>query len=236
MDPKAQPPGLPGVRSNSPKLPSGTDVLLEKLKLLFQNKTARFFLAYGVIMLFLVSGIAIKSMTVTKAADPAPTPYITGRQAIIQPPTSTPAPTRVPATPTPTLPPVIEWVTYTNIRYGYAIQHPPSWKATDLGELEPQVPNFVTIDPDNVASASVTLSVTVSSSTRTYDEVIALKSENRQPLTVGSLTGIRTNERNSDGVESIHAVIRGRLYVYVFVAQKKYERVFDRMIQTFREL
>ncbi|MBI4084546.1 MAG: hypothetical protein HY431_01430 [Candidatus Levybacteria bacterium] len=209
-----------------------------------RNNTGRFFVGYAGVMLFLISGIVIMSVNNKKIQPKA--------QALNLPPLTqpspavlTPTPTATPkaslltptASPTATPDPTAGWNTYTNTTYGYSIKYPLDWTATDLGQLEPKVPSFVTLNPTSEkASPSAALSITISSSTRTATEVAALKSKTRQSITVNTLTGIKTTEKNSDGDESFHVVLYGTKYVYILVGKKKYESTFNLIYPTFKPL
>lgn len=224
------------------------DFAFDKIKVLakeiLKNKTGRFFIGYGVVMLFLVSGIVIMSVNGKKTQPKA--------QAVNLPPLEkldpsllSPTPTATPsvavalstptASPTATPDPTAGWKTYTNSTYGYSIKYPPTWTATDLGQLEPKVPSFVTLNPSG-SSPSATLAITVSSSTRTYAENLALKSKTTTAVIISGVTASKTNEKDSDGNQSIHIVIPGKIYSYILVAKKKYESTFNQVYPTFKLL
>lgn len=224
------------------------DFSFEKIKMfakeLLKNNTGRFFVGYAGVMLFLISGIVIMSVndkkTQTKAQAVNLPPFEQLNQSLLSPtPTATPEASLLTPTASPTaIPdPTAGWKVYTNSIYGYSIKYPPDWTATDLGQLEPKVPSFVTLNPNTEkASPSAALSITISSSTRTATEVAALKSQTRQSITVSGLTGIKTTERDSNGNESLHVVLYGKNYVYILVGKKKYESTFNLIYPTFKPL
>jgi len=236
----------------SSQKPSFSDLLkgnlsFEKIKALakdvLKNNTGRFFVGYAGVMLFLISGIVIMSVNDKKIQPKAQAlnlPPLGQLSPVLSPtPTATPEASLLTPTASPTaIPdPTATWNTYTNTTYGYSIKYPPDWTATDLGQLEPKVPSFVTLNPNTEkASPSAALSITISSSTRTATEVAALKSKTRQSITVSGLTGIKTTERDSDGNESLHVVLYGKNYVYIFVGKKKYETIFNQIFPTFKQL
>lgn len=202
-----------------------------------RNKTTMYMaIGYAVIMLFLVSGIFVMSVNNKKAPPAPPNLTLPSYEQVLPTPTTTPKASlegHLSATATPTPNSTTDWDTFTNAGYGYSIKHPKEWKATEVGSTDPKVPSFVVLNPDNVASPASSLDITISTSTRPYSEVIALKSSTRSAITVSGLTGIKTTERNSDGNESIHVVLSGTKYVYILVAKKKYEGVFNQIYPTF---
>lgn len=222
------------------------DLSFAKIKTLakevLKNKTGRFFVGYAGVMLFLVSGIVIMSVTDNKTQPKAQAvnlpPLEQFDQSLLSPtPTATPeasllTPT---ASPTATPDPTAGWKTYTNSTYGYSIKYPPTWTATDLGQLEPKVPSFVTLNPSG-SSPSATLAITVSSSTRTYAENLALKSKTTTAVIISGVTASKTNEKDSDGNQSISIVIPGSTYTYILVAKKAYETNFNQIYPTFKLL
>lgn len=161
--------------------------------------------------------------TPTSAASPSDTS--TGAESLT--PTLTP-------TPTPDL--TVGWLTYTNNVYGFSFKYPKDWKVTDLGVLEPKVPSYITINPTSVATPSSNLAITLSSSTRTYDEELTLHSATRTALTINTLTASKTQEQDSNRNIKYHVVIKGKKYVYIFVGKKAYESTFNLMYPTFTPL
>ncbi len=212
------------------------NVLRQIYQEITRNKTTTYMaIGYAVIMLFLVSGIVVMSVSSKKTPQP-PNLTLPSYEQVLPTLTTTPKANpegQLSATATPTPNPATDWDTFTNAGYGYAIKHPKEWKATEVGSTDPKVPSFVVLNPDNVASPASSLDITISTSTRPYSEVIALKSSTRSAVTVSGLTGIKTTERNSDGDESIHVVLSGKNYVYILITQKKYEGVFNQIYPTF---
>jgi hypothetical protein len=146
-------------------------------------------------------------------------------------PTNTPAPLQSP-TPTPDY--TAGWSKYSNYEYKFSFLYPPGWKVTDTGNLEPKVPSYLSIN-QSTASASLH-SITVSSSTRTYDEESVLHSSTRTSLIVNGLSGFKTEEKNSEGSMSIHVVLKGSTYTYILIGKKTYESTFNLLYPTFTPL
>jgi hypothetical protein len=152
-------------------------------------------------------------------------------------------PVSLPVTLTPSVGPSVtptykteEWKIYTNTKYNYSIKYPNDWIMTDLGLLEPKVPSYVTFNPGNIASPSVTLAITLSTTTRTLSEVLLTKATNRSTVKVGTRSAILTEEKDSNGNISYHVVIDGGIYRYILVGKKAYQTFFNLIYHTFRTL
>jgi hypothetical protein len=244
------PSGFSSQKQNSFSLSSlmKGDLSFAKIKTLakevLKNKTGRFFVGYAGVMLFLVSGIVIMSVADNKTQPKAQAvhlPSLTDFSPAVLTPTPTATSTAAVTLSTPTASPTATpdttagWKTYPNSIYGYSIKYPPTWTATDLGQLEPKVPSFVTLNPSG-SSPSATLAITVSSSTRTYAENLALKSKTTTAVIISGVTASKTNEKDSDGNQSISIVIPGSTYTYILVAKKAYESNFNQIYPTFKLL
>lgn len=134
----------------------------------------------------------------TAPPSPTLTPAPTPEEAIVEEPT--PEPTQMP-TPTPTPDPTANWNSYTNVDYGYTIKYPLNWTAINLGVLEPKVPSYVAFNL-NTASTSAR-SITLSVSTRDYQEQLAIGGQSGYPYTVAGIQGTWQDLRDSDGNMSV---------------------------------
>lgn len=133
----------------------------------------------------------------TNTPSPTPTPTPQSEDVMAEP---TAEPTEIP-TPTPTPDPTANWNSYTNVDYGYTIKYPLNWTAINLGVLEPKVPSYVVFNT-NTASTSAR-SITLSVSTRGYQEQLAIGGMTGYPYTVAGIQGTWQDLRDSDGNMSV---------------------------------
>ncbi|MDP3941084.1 MAG: hypothetical protein Q8Q49_02115 [bacterium] len=138
--------------------------------------------------------------------------------------------------PTPTPDPTTSWFTYTNATYGYSFKYPADWKVTSLGSLEPQIPSYITVNPGNTATPSSALSITISASTRTFAQEVALRSSTKTALTVNGLQASLTQEKNSAGSTWTDVVITGTKYTYILIGKSSYYSIFTPFYSTFKLL
>jgi hypothetical protein len=159
---------------------------------------------------------------------PTPTPTPEAPEEIVEE-EPTPIPTEMP-TPTPTSEPAASWNTYINAEYGYTIRYPLDWTAFNLGVLEPKVPSYVAFNM-NTATQSAR-SITISVSTRTSQEQVAIGGTTAIPYTVGSTVGIWQNLRDSDGNTSVSIVLPRTDNILILRAKSAYISTLIQMLPT----
>ena len=152
-------------------------------------------------------------------------------------PTSTPTPLSTPSIsipsptkkPTPTKNPNTPWQTFVSTKYGYSIKYDPDWTVRDLGVLEPKIPSYINIHPKSASSSSrfITLSVT----TRTYEEQLALGSSS-SAITVSGIKGTKQFFKDSDGNTSTVVILPRKKDLIVLRAKTIYHSIFDIMLST----
>ncbi len=155
---------------------------------------------------------------------------------ITPPPTtviSATSPTIVPTTkpsltPTPTIP-SIDWKTYTNNTYGYSIKYPPDWIEKDLGALEPKVPSYIVFNPPSATASA--RNITISISTRSYSEQLALGASN-SATTVGGISGTQQSFKDSDGNTSTVITLPRSSNLLVLRAKTASLPIFNQIITT----
>lgn len=139
----------------------------------------------------------------------------------------TPTPSEIP---TPTLDPTENWNTYSNTQYGYSIKYPLNWNVTDLGELEPKVPNHIVFN-QNTASSSARY-ITISVSTRTYQEQLTIGGTSGTPITAGGLMGTAQSLKDSDGNTSIAIILQRISDILILRAKTAYSPILYQMLPT----
>ena len=162
-----------------------------------------------------------------------PTPSPTSGVILVDGPTPT---TAVIGSPTPTPDVTVGWLTYKNYAYGYTFKYPPDWTVTDTGNLEPKVPSYITVNPSSVATPSTSLIITIGSSTRTFDEELALRSSTRTGLNINGLQGSLTEQKDSGGNVKYNVVVKGTNYTYLLVGKSSYYSIFTPLYSTFKLL
>lgn len=144
-------------------------------------------------------------------------------------PKTTPTPTLLPTTvPEPTLPSA-SWKLYNNSTYGYSIKYPPSWKIINLGALEPKIPSYVVINSPSASDSA--RNITISISTRTYTEQLALGASS-SATTVGGILGTKQSFSDSDGNTSTVVTLPRTRNLLVFRAKSAYIPIFNQILAT----
>lgn len=149
-------------------------------------------------------------------------------------PTVITTPTKIATfTPTPTIDPTAIWNNYASIRYGYSIKYPLGWTAKNQGQLEPQIPDYVIFNPSTESARTITISY----STRTYQQSATMGATQSELIKVGTVSGIKKIEKDSDGNISIHVVLPIKTNnSLVFYAKDAFKDVFDKMLNTLKFL
>ncbi|HUD44354.1 MAG TPA: hypothetical protein VMR41_02320 [Patescibacteria group bacterium] len=145
-------------------------------------------------------------------------------------PTPTLSVASISATPTPD--PTVDWQTFSSASEGYSIKYPTDWTATDSGQLEDQVPDYVIFNPDSVAAGAKT--ITISYSTRTSDELTAIYGSESAKITVDGIIGSQYNQMDSDGNQSWDAIIPLADNFLIFYAESQYSDTLKQMLSTFQ--
>lgn len=162
-----------------------------------------------------------------------PTPTTASSVILVDGPTPT---GRTIGSPTPTPDVTVAWLTYKNYAYGYTFKYPSDWTVTDMGNLEPKIPSYLTINPSSVATPSTALTMTVGSSTRTFDEEVALRSSTHTSLMINGMTASFTEEKDSGGNIKYNVVLKGTKYTYILVGKSAYYSIFTPFYSTFKLL
>jgi hypothetical protein len=158
---------------------------------------------------------------------PTPTPTPSSEEVVTEEPT--PEPTQMP-TPTPTPDPTANWNSYTNVDYGYTIKYPLNWTAINLGTLEPKIPSYVVFNT-NTASTSAR-SITLSVSTRGYQEQLAIGGMTGYPYTVAGIQGTWQDLRDSDGNMSVSITLPRTNNLLILHAKTTFAPTLYQMLPT----
>lgn len=137
---------------------------------------------------------------------------------------------------TPTTDPTNNWNTFTNSNYKYSVKYPLDWTVQNLGQLEPKVPDYVVFNPKNATSTAKM--ITISYSTRTYDEAMAIGATNSEIIKVGTISAAKKIEQDSNRNEVIHIIIplKNNTNTLIFYAKSAYKTIFDQMLPTLKFL
>lgn len=135
-------------------------------------------------------------------------------------------------TPTPTPDPIASWSAYVSTTSAYSINYPPDWIAKATLQQDPKILEYVVFNPNSATTSA--LSITISYSTRTYLEALALRDQNGDVITIATVSGIKTTEEDSDGNVSIHAVFPVKKNSIDLYSQQKYKDIFDKMLKTLK--
>lgn len=165
--------------------------------------------------------------TPSTSSVPTATPPPAPTENVAPTPTEEPTPTILP---TPTTDPTTNWNTYLNTNYGYSIKYPLNWTAINLGELEPKVPSYVVFNM-NTASSSAR-SITISVSTRGYQEQLDINGQPGTAYNIGSITGSWQNLKNSDGDTSVAVTIPRKDTIVIFRAKSAFIPTLIDMLKT----
>lgn len=185
----------------------------------------------------------IRSLTYQKQAQPTqaptqpvPTPTLIPEDTISPTiynaitPTLTPSPTPSPTpTVTPTPDPFATWRTYRNTTYRYKIKYPPNWTVRNFGALEPKIPNYIIFNPTNASAGA--RSITISGSTRTYEEQTAIDGLGT-PLIVANTAAVKQNFQDSYGQRSTAITIPRTGYLIILRSKTAHLTTFNQMLTT----
>lgn len=149
-------------------------------------------------------------------------------------PTVASTPTKVAtSTPTPTIDPTALWNNYAAISYGYSIKYPIGWTVKNQGQLESQIPNYLIFNPSTESARTITISY----STRTYQQSATMGATQSELIKVGTVSGIKKIEKDSDGNVSIHVVLPIKTNnSLVFYAKDAFKDIFDKMLNSLKFL
>lgn len=142
-------------------------------------------------------------------------------------PTSTP-------TITPTPDPYATWKTYTSTEAGYSIKYPPDWTATNSAQTDPKILAYVLFNPIPVPKSGT--AITISYTTRTLQEQLAISGGAQQQITVASVSATKTTEKDSNGNVTYHVIIPLKSNTYLNVIQQVYDDTSTKMLSTFKFL
>jgi hypothetical protein len=160
---------------------------------------------------------------------PTSAPTIATTFQLVATPSSTISPTSTP-TDAPTINPLAGWYTYTNSQYGYTIKYPPDWRVQDLGALEPKIPSYIVFNQNSATTSA--RSITISVSTRTYQEQLAIGSQTGSPIIVGSITGTLQFLQDSDRQQSSSVILPRANNLLILHTKTTYANTFNQMLTT----
>lgn len=134
-------------------------------------------------------------------------------------------------TPTSTTSATADWLTYTG-KYGYSIKYPKDWTANSQTQSDPKIIEYVVFNPPASGSA---YTITISHSTRSYQESSAIGATLSTPITVASVSGVKKTEQDSNGNVTIHVVLPIKTTdSLIFYAKNAFSSIFDQMLSTLK--
>lgn len=197
---------------------------------------------YIIIFLAVLSVLSLGSTSYLLVANKKKSPTPKTAQEIQEKTVALPSPTLIPKkivakptiTPTPTLSipdPIASFSAFVSAKYVYSIKYPPDWTAKVTPQTDPKILEYVVFDPKNATKAG-TLSITLSYSTRTYKEVLALDPQKGEAITVASVSATKKNQKDSGGNMSINVIIPTGVNTIIINAKEKYKDILDKMLTT----
>lgn len=199
----------------------------------FSNIPAKHIIIFLVVLFFLSSGSTGYLLFANKKKLPSPKAVQEKTAALLSPapkkivPSSTIAPTPTlahPASPTAT------WSAYVSAKYNYSLKYPPDWTAKITTQADPKILEYAVFNPKTATKAG-TLTITLSYSTRTYQEALALDPQIGETVTVASVGATKKNQLDSDGNKSINITIPvGATNTIIINAKEKYKSILDLML------
>lgn len=190
--------------------------------------------SFGSTAYMLVSPEKTKKSSSPSSVQIARTPIIT--------PSSNASPTMkkqknlVTLTPSPAIDPTASWSAFASTKYGYSIKYPSDWTASNAGQLETKVPEYIIFNPRNATSTAKM--ITLSYSTRTYEEALLIGANTKETIKVGTISGAKKIEQDSNKNQTIHVIIplNNETKTIVFYAKIAYEQIFNQMLATLKIL
>lgn len=157
---------------------------------------------------------------------PSPTPLL--KVAISNtPPPLTPTPTIIFVNPTAT------WSAFASSKYSYSLKYPLNWTAQTITQTDPKILEYVVFNP--VATKAGTLSITLSYSTRTYTEALALDAQQiGETITVASAAATKKNSKDSNGYKATNVIVPFGSNTIIFNAKDAYINLFNQMLTTLK--
>lgn len=186
----------------------------------------------GYVVIFAMNKKSPPQTTLTQGFQrptPSSVPTVTPTAGAVVTPTIMVTPTSVP-TAVPTIDPLAGWYTYTNSQYGYTIKYPPGWRVQNLGVLEPKIPSYIVFNQNSATTSA--RSITISVSTRTYQEQLAIGGKSGSPIIIASITGTLQFLQDSDGKQSSSVILPRTNNLLVLHTKTAYATIFNRMLST----
>jgi hypothetical protein len=210
--------------------PNQAQTLLPPQSLMEKIKTHKTSIILGSFACILLTGLGAYAFSPIRNTLVAPaTIELPTAAAPTKPPKVSPTTRPVPSiTPAPTIP-SSAWKLYNNSTYGYSLRYPPDWKVTNIGVLEPKIPSYVVLN-NPTASASAR-NITISVSTRTYTEQLALGASG-SATTVGGIAGTKQSFQDSDGNTSTVITLPRTTNLLVLRAKTAYLPIFNQILST----
>lgn len=127
--------------------------------------------------------------------------------------------------------PIILANKYINSTYDFSFRYPGDWEVKGEASQDSRILLFLILSPS--IEGSVNTPITLSYSTRSYDEVVTLKNQPVETITIGDLEAGRRVIKDSDGNIFIQVIIAYDDNSFVFLAREKYKKTLDNILPTF---
>lgn len=174
----------------------------------------------------------VTSATPTIPVMLSPSPTIESSESQVSP-----LPSKIPPTPTPnpTSDLLPTWSAYVSTKYGYSIKYPNNWMISNTVQSDPKILEYLIFKPKD-ATPSSQLPITLSYTTRTYQEALALDPQKGESIAIATVSATKKTQKDSDGNVTISVIIPVRVKTIILVALEKYKDIFNQMLSTFKFL
>lgn len=125
------------------------------------------------------------------------------------------------------------WNTYSSSEFAYSIKYPIDWGVSLVPQEDPKILEYVIFNPLS-ATQSGQLSVTITYTTRPYEEILDADPQPGESVIIASVGGTRKLKQDSARNVFISIALPYDPNTFVFVAEEKYKEIFNKMLSTFQ--
>lgn len=115
--------------------------------------------------------------------------------------------------------------------YDYYFRYPTTWGLTTPENTDAKILEYLVLNPKGSEGG---LAITVSYTTRTYQEALALNSQPAEGIVVGNVTSSRKVLKNSDGLISVQVIIPDGTNTIIFLATETQKNTLNDILSTFK--
>ena len=198
---------------------------------------------YIIIFLAVLSVLSLGSTSYLLATNKKKSPAPKTVKAIQEKTVALSSPTLIPEkivakstiAPTPTLPivdPIASWSAFVSAKYVYSIKYPPDWIAKITVQTDPKILEYVVFN--QIATKAGTLSISLSYSTRTYKEALALDPQIGESIIVASVAATKKIGKDSNGNKAANVIVPFGSNTIIFNAKDTFASIFNQMLTTLK--